>query len=125
MTQNQLENRLLAGGVVAARGYLSRLRYGERGAKSLSAKTLEAIADICGVDFHWLSTGRGQMLPPMTPLILGKTRKPSEELVEDEAKELPPELKKALQVKQDVDELTRSRAPSRTSIRVPNKGGRR
>lgn len=76
ITQTQLETRLVAAGITS-KGYLSRMRYGERGSKKGPAPELiEGIADICGVDFHWLFTGRGDMLPARTPPIL-KTTKPT------------------------------------------------
>jgi transcriptional regulator with XRE-family HTH domain len=64
-SQNSIESRL------GIRGYLSRVKYGERGGTSISPDLLEAIADICGVDYHWLATGRGSMLPPRTPYVHG------------------------------------------------------
>jgi hypothetical protein len=33
----------------------------------IDLRQLQAMADACGVDFHWLATGRGTMLPPRTP----------------------------------------------------------
>lgn len=72
ITQSQLEARLIAAGI-ASKGYLSRMRYGERGAKKGPApEIIEGIADTCGVDFHWLFTGRGEMLPARTPPTLKK-----------------------------------------------------
>lgn len=66
MTQTSLERRLVEAGLLS-QGYVSRLVYGERGATSISIPLVEYIADLCGVDFHWLATGRGKMLPARTP----------------------------------------------------------
>jgi len=47
------------------RGDGSKIARGLR--KQPGAPIVEAMADALGVDFHWLSTGRGTMLPPRTP----------------------------------------------------------
>lgn len=56
LNQKQLEDR--AG---LTRGYLSRVVNGER--SRVEAGKLSRIAHACGVDFAWLSTGDGAMLP--------------------------------------------------------------
>lgn len=56
LNQKQLEDR--AG---LTRGYLSRVVNGER--SRVEAGKLSRIAHACGVDFAWLSTGEGAMLP--------------------------------------------------------------
>lgn len=56
---NQKEAEAAAG---LSRGYLSRVLRGER--TRVEAARLQALAEACGVDFRWLSTGQGAMLSP-------------------------------------------------------------
>lgn len=74
LTQSSLETRLVERGVMR-RGYMSRLKYGER--ENTSVKILDAAAEICGVDFEWLATGRGSMLPRRQPKPVMLDRTPS------------------------------------------------
>jgi hypothetical protein len=80
MTQSALEARLVKAGL-CSKGYLSKLRYGERGKSSVNADLVKGIAHATGVDFTWLYTGDGSMLPPRTPplptLTLVRTPAPS------------------------------------------------
>lgn len=57
---NQKEAEGAAG---LSRGYLSRVLRGER--NRVEAARLQALADACGVDLRWLSTGQGAMLAPV------------------------------------------------------------
>lgn len=59
-TQTALERRLNL-----SRGRLSKLSYATP--DKIDFVVVEAIADACGVDFHWLARARGNMLPARTP----------------------------------------------------------
>jgi hypothetical protein len=63
-TQTSVETKLVRAGLTS-QGYLSRVRYGE--GEDPSIRLIRAIASICGVDFTWLATGEGAMLPARTP----------------------------------------------------------
>lgn len=66
MTQSSLEAKLVKAGL-CSRGYLSRLIYGDRGSSSINRELVTGLAHATGVDFTWLYTGNGDMLPPRTP----------------------------------------------------------
>lgn len=62
-----VESRLVEAGVMT-RGGMSKYKFIER--ENPDARAIEGIADVCGVDFHWLLLGRGTMLPARTPAVL-------------------------------------------------------
>ncbi len=83
---NQKEAEAAAG---LSRGYLSRVLRGER--TRVEAARLQALAEACGVDFRWLSTGQGAMLspadapsppPPVAPVVPVAPRVPEENAFE-------------------------------------------
>jgi len=83
---NQKEAEAAAG---LSRGYLSRVLRGER--TRVEATRLQALAEACGVDFRWLSTGQGAMLspadapsppPPVAPVVPVAPRVPEENAFE-------------------------------------------
>jgi transcriptional regulator with XRE-family HTH domain len=70
LNQKQLEAR-----AKLSQGYASRVLSGQR--VHLDAVRVNRIAQACGVDFEWLSTGRGTMLSARTPspvTVTGKDR---------------------------------------------------
>ncbi len=69
---NQKEAEQRAG---LSRGYLSRVLRGER--TRIEAARLQCLAEACGVDFTWLSTGHGTMTPPSASEPLSLTHGPS------------------------------------------------
>lgn len=56
LRQTQVEER-----AKLSAGYMSRVLHGQR--VHVDAVRMERVAAACGVDFEWLSTGRGTMLP--------------------------------------------------------------
>jgi hypothetical protein len=66
MTQSTLERRLVERGLLS-RGDLSKIKYGDRARHSIDPMIVLAIAHVCGVDFTWLLTAHGAMLPPRSP----------------------------------------------------------
>lgn len=63
-SQNELEHAMFG---EKSRGKISRYMSGKRGQSYIDADIFLRMANLMGVDFTWLTTGSGEMTPPLQP----------------------------------------------------------
>lgn len=68
MSQAELERQLWPDDKHRGRGRISRYMSGERGQRSVDPMVFDRMAEILGVDFRWLLTGKGEMFPAGSPV---------------------------------------------------------
>lgn len=64
LSQAELQRVLWSDDPHQGRGRLSRYISGQRGQHTIDPLLFQRMADVLGVDYTWLTTGRGEMVPP-------------------------------------------------------------